>query len=86
MKTARIFSLSEYVDKALRKAEYYRDENHVVIAKVPNASGFFAQGDNFEEARNNLCQVIEGNVILSLQLGIPIPAIEGVKFTEASNV
>jgi len=26
----------------------------MVIAKVPGASGFFAQGDSFEEARENL--------------------------------
>lgn len=86
MKTAHIFSMTEYVDKALKKAEYYRDENGVVIAKVPDASGFFAQGDNFEEARDHLREVIEGNVILALQLGIPIPSIEGVKITEATHV
>ena len=92
MKTAQIFSLTEYVDKALRKAEYYRDENNVVIAKVPDASGFFAQGDNFEEARDHLREVIEGicavidNPDLALQLKIPIPSIEGVKITEASHV
>jgi predicted RNase H-like HicB family nuclease len=86
MKMAQVFSMTEYTEKALRKAEYYRDENGVVIAKVTNASGFFAQGDNFEEARANLRDVIEGNVILSLQLGIPIPQIEGVKITEATHV
>jgi len=86
MKTAHIFSITEYVEKALRKAEYYRDKNGVVIAKVPDASGFFAQGDNFEEARDHLREVIEGNVILALQLGIPIPHIEGVKITEAAHV
>ncbi|MBN1902363.1 type II toxin-antitoxin system HicB family antitoxin [Candidatus Sumerlaeota bacterium] len=86
MKTAHIFSMTEYVEKALIKAEYNRDENGVVIAKVANASGFFAQGDNFEEARDHLREVIEGNVILSLQLGIPIPSIEGVKITEATHV
>jgi len=42
---------------------------------IPDASGFFAQGDNFEEARNHLREVIEGNVILSLQLHIPIPSV-----------
>ncbi|MCD6384426.1 type II toxin-antitoxin system HicB family antitoxin [Candidatus Sumerlaeota bacterium] len=85
MKTAYIFSMTQYVDKALQKAEYYRDENGVVIAKVPDAPGFFAQGDNFEEARNNLREVIEGNVILALQLGLPIPEIEGVKFIKQTN-
>ena len=45
----------------------------MVIGKVPGASGFFAQGDTFEEARANLQDVIEGNVMLALQLGLDIP-------------
>ncbi len=62
----------------MARAEYERDEDDVVIAMVPNASGFFAQGDTFEEARANLQDVIEGNVLLALQLGLEIPAIEGI--------
>jgi predicted RNase H-like HicB family nuclease len=85
MKPALIFSITEYAGKALKKAEYYRDENGVIIAKVPEAPGFFAQGDDFEEARTNLREVIEGNVVLALQLGLPIPEIKGVKMTEQAH-
>ncbi len=74
----RYFSLFRYVDAALRQAEYHRDENGVVIAEVPNAPGFYAQGDSFEDARDNLRDVIEGNVLLALQLGFDIPMIAGV--------
>lgn len=49
---------------------------------MPGASGFFAQGDSFEEARTNLQDVIEGNVILALQLGMDIPEIEGSEIKE----
>jgi predicted RNase H-like HicB family nuclease len=85
VKPALIFSITEYADKALKKAEYYRDENGVIIAKAPEAPGFFAQGDDFEEARTNLREVIEGNVVLALQLGLPIPEIKGVKMTEQAH-
>lgn len=78
----RTFSLLRYVDAALALAEYARDENGVVIALVPEASGFFAQGDTFEEARANLRDVIEGNVLLALQLGLPIPGVPGVSIEE----
>jgi len=43
IKKVRILSLSRYVEEALKRAEYHKDENGVIIAKVPNASGFFAQ-------------------------------------------
>jgi predicted RNase H-like HicB family nuclease len=82
MKKVRFFSLSRYVEAALRQAEYDRDENEVIVALVPGASGFFAQGDNFEEARENLRDLIEGNVLLALQLGLEIPAIMGVTIEE----
>ncbi|MBI2756490.1 MAG: hypothetical protein HYX52_07255 [Chloroflexi bacterium] len=67
---------------ALASAEYARDEQSVVIATVPGASGFFAQRDTFEEARENLRDVIEGNVLLALQVGTPIQDIEGVPTEE----
>ena len=79
VKEVKILSILHYVEEALKRAEYYRDENGVVIAKVPNASGFFAQGESFEEARENLRDVIEGNVLLALQLGLDIPRLEGVE-------
>jgi len=82
LKKAKIFSLARYIEKALEKAEYYKDENGVIIAKVSGASGFFAQGDNFEAARENLRDVIEGNVLLALQLGLEIPKIEGIEVKE----
>jgi predicted RNase H-like HicB family nuclease len=78
----KAFSLARYVEAALKKAEYFRDENGMVIARVPQASGFFAQGDTFEEARANLRDVIEGNVLLALQLGLELPRIEGVEIEE----
>ena len=73
MRKIRFFSLSNYIEAAIRQAEYDRDENGVVIAQVPRAFGFFAQGDTFEEARANLQDVIEGNVLLALQLGLDMP-------------
>jgi predicted RNase H-like HicB family nuclease len=82
MKKIRFFLLSHYVELALKQAEYERDEDGVVIAQVPGAAGFFAQGDSFEEARENLHDVIEGNVLLALQLGLDIPIITGVVIEE----
>jgi predicted RNase H-like HicB family nuclease len=82
MDKVRIFSISHYVENALKQATYEPDEDGVVIAQVPGASGFFAQGDTFEEARENLRDAIEGNVVLALQLGLPIPAIPGVTIEE----
>ncbi|HVA49551.1 MAG TPA: hypothetical protein VNH11_24505 [Pirellulales bacterium] len=78
----KTFSLIRYLEYSLRKAEYTSDEGGLIVARVVGASGFFAQGGNVEEARENLRDVIEGNVLLALQLGLPIPQVEGVEITE----
>ena len=82
MRKIRFFSLLQYIEAALAHAEYERDEDGIVIAQVPDAAGFFAQGDTFEESRANLRDVVEGNVLLALQLGFDIPTIEGVVIEE----
>lgn len=81
-KRAKSFSLSAYIEQALKSAEYHKDENGVVVAHVPKAPGFFSQGENFEEARDNLRDAIEGNLLVALQLGFEIPKIAGVEIKE----
>ena len=82
MSKVRQFSLLSYIETALKQAEYTRDEDGIIIAHVTGASGFFAEGETFEDARTNLRDVIEGNVMLALQLGWPIPTIQGIVIEE----
>lgn len=82
----RIFSITRYIEEALKKAKYKQDENGVVVAKVPGISGFFSQGETFEEARENLRDAIEGNIMLLLQLGKEIPPMKGVRIKETQFV
>ncbi len=76
------FSLRQYVDRALQLAEYIHDEDGVVVARVPQADGFYAQGASVEEARTELAEVVEGNVLLALQLGLDIPQLSGFPVLE----
>ena len=84
MAKIKTFSLHHYVEEAMHKAEYYKDENGVAVAKVPGAQGFFAEGDSFDEASENLREVIEGNILLALQVGLEIPRLEGVAIAESA--
>ena len=78
----KVFSLARYVDAALEQAEYERDESGFIAAHVPDAPGFFSQGRRYEEARENLRDAIEGNVMLILQLGWEVPRLRGVDIAE----
>ena len=73
------FSMVDYLKAALACAEYERDEDGVIVASVSGAVGFYSQGDSHEEARTNLMDAIEGNVIIALQMGWEIPSIPGVE-------
>jgi predicted RNase H-like HicB family nuclease len=48
-----------YIDSLLDKTIYYKDEDWVVIAKIPDKPGYFTQWENFEEARENMIDLIE---------------------------
>jgi len=74
----RIFSLLGYVEAALNLAEYHPDNHGIFIGTVPECPGFFAQGNTRNEAEKNLRDVIEGNLLLGLQLGFEIPPITGI--------
>lgn len=76
------FSLRLYLQKALQLAEYIYDEDGVVVARVLDASGFYAQGESVEEAHSELADVVEGNVLLALQLGLEIPKLPDAEFLE----
>jgi predicted RNase H-like HicB family nuclease len=78
----RQLSLRAYLEQALHLAEYAQDENGVWIAKVPGVEGYFAQGHTVEDAREALADIVEGNVLLALQLGFPIPPLPGVEISE----
>ncbi len=75
----RSFSVRSYIDAALQLARYETDENGMVVAEVPNVAGFFSEGKNVEEARRELANAIEGNIVLALQLNREIPELPGVQ-------
>lgn len=82
IQTIRVFSLARYLEAALQLATYEPDEDGVIVARVPGAAGFYSQGETEAEARENLVDAIEGNVLIALQLGLLIPAMPGVAIEE----
>ena len=75
----KAFSLADYLEAALACAEYEQDEDGLIVASVPGAVGCYSQGESHEEARTNLMDAVEGNVLIALQMGGEIPSIPGVE-------
>ena len=72
----KVFSLADYLDAALACAEYEQDDDGMIVASVPSAAGCYSQGESHEEARTNLRDAVEGNVLMALQMGWEIPQIQ----------
>ena len=70
--------LIEYIEEALKRARYeIIDDEEPYYGEVPELRGVWATGKTLEECRENLREVIEGWLILSLKKGLPIPELGG---------
>ncbi len=80
--------LFEYVQKALRKAEYKLLDNGTWFAEIPGFQGVWANGHTVEECRFELQEVLEEWLILKIRDNDPIPEIEGaeIKIKEVAGV
>ena len=70
--------LTQYVKAALKQAKYkiIEDENPY-FGEVPVLPGVWANGKTLEECRDELEEVIEDWMLVSLQRGYEIPIIDG---------
>lgn len=74
----RLF-ITNYIENLLRKADYeYDEETKSWCASVRDLPGAYAQADTVEEVRNQLAEVIEDYILVSLQERTPLPDFKKV--------
>ena len=71
--------LSEYIQKALEKAQYKNLEDGTWFAEIPGFKGVWANANTVEQCRHELLEVLEEWLILKIRDHDPIPKIEGVE-------
>ncbi len=71
--------LSEYIQKALEKAQYKNLENGTWFAEIPGFEGVWANAKTVELCRHELQEVLEEWLILKIRDHDPIPRIEGAE-------
>ena len=71
--------LFEYIQKALRKAEYKLLDNGTWFAEIPGFEGVLANAQPVEECRIELQEVLEEWLVLKIRDRDPIPEIEGAE-------
>jgi predicted RNase H-like HicB family nuclease len=78
--------LMEYIEEALKRAHYeIIEDEEQYYGKVPDLNGVWATGKNLEECRENLKEVIEGWILVSIKKGLPIPTIGAFNIVELQS-
>ena len=74
----------EYIDAALRKAEYRKLEDGTWYAEIPGFNGVWANSESVENCRGELSEVLEEWILLKVRDAEEVPIIDGVmiKFKE----
>jgi len=68
----------EYIERALKKAEYKKLEDGTWFGEIPNLNGVWANGNSIEECRDELIEVTEEWLLLKIKDNESIPIIDGM--------
>ncbi|TAH50004.1 MAG: type II toxin-antitoxin system HicB family antitoxin [Chloroflexota bacterium] len=74
--------LTEYIRAAMRHAMYEILEDGTYYAEIPHLQGVFANQKTLEACREELKSVLEGWILLGLQLGHPLPIVDGIDLNQ----
>ena len=79
--------ITEYIEEALKKAHYeiIQDEEPF-YGEISELPGVWGSGKSLEECRNNLKNVLESWILVSVKKGIPIPKIGDYEISESRDV
>jgi len=71
--------LTDYIRAAMRQARYkILPDDGTYFGEIPGVTGVWANADNLEECRDELEEVLEEWIALSLSRRLPIPSVGGV--------
>ena len=75
--------LIEYIEEALKRARYeIIEDEDPYYGEIKELKGVWATGKTLEQCRENLKDVIEGWILLSLKKGLPVPKLGDCEIIE----
>lgn len=70
--------LIEYIDEAMKLAEYELLEDKSFYGEIPGLDGVWANANKLEDCRAELQEVLEGWLIMRLRHAMDIPKLAGI--------
>lgn len=78
--------LTTYIQKAMHRANYELLEDGTFYGEIAECSGVYANAETLETCRELLQEVLEGWIILGLQLQHQLPVIEDINLNPQQDV
>ena len=79
--------MAEYIEVAMREAVYeILEDDGSHYGEIPGLPGVYANADSLEECRLLLREVLEGWIILGLELNHPIPVLQSIDLTPKEKI
>jgi predicted RNase H-like HicB family nuclease len=74
--------LTKYIQAAMRQAKYeiFPDDG-TFYGEIPICEGVYANAASLDACREELQEVLEDWILLSLTLNLPLPVIDGIDLT-----
>lgn len=70
--------LTDYIQRAMRRARYELMENGRFFGSIPECRGVWGEGATLEECREELEAALESWIIVGLRHGDTFPLIDGI--------
>ena len=78
--------LTEYIRAAMRRARYETlKDDGTFYGEIPDFEGVWANAATLEDCREELEEVLEGWIVLSLSKGLPLPNVDGLSLEISST-
>ena len=77
--------LTDYIEAALRHAQYEKLTNGTWYSEIPGLDGLWASGETVEECRTELRSALEDWILFGLLNGFPVPPVDGIDLMAAKT-
>lgn len=77
------YILSDYVELALREAEYDKLEDNTFVGRIPSCAGVIAFASTLRECESELRSTLEDWVFVGLKLGHELPVLSNINLNNA---
>jgi predicted RNase H-like HicB family nuclease len=78
--------LTDYIRAAMRRAHYeILEDEGTFYGEIPGFDGVWTSSDMLEGCREELEEVLEGWIVLSLSRNLPLPTVDGISLEISST-